>query len=144
MGWWSFFSSDTGSSWNSLNNGLTNQHVRKLIYGINYLFAGTEAGVYQFDLSLHTSQEVAGQHSLNIYPNPCGSAFKIKFEEDFSLINQEAAIHIFNTYGEKVAVKKIILEKEARIEIGKELSPGYYNFKIQIQNQSFSGKFLVE
>ena len=139
-----FFSTDSGNTWNSMNNGLSNQHVRKLVFGANHLFAGTDAGVYQFDLTLQINNKKINPESLKIYPNPSNKVFHIELINHWCPSHEIAIITVYNVKGEELLSQKIVLEKDILFDFGNDLSPGKYLISIQIQNQVYSGKLLIE
>ena len=75
---------------------------------------------------------------LTIYPNPARHFIKLDFP---SPLLSRATIHIFNSNGQKIRVKKHITSNE-KIPVN-NLSKGIYLIRIYSDDNIYSGKFMI-
>jgi photosystem II stability/assembly factor-like uncharacterized protein len=93
-----FLSTDNGDNWQPINDGLTTMTVSKLIVNNQYVWAGTDIGVFKRPLSELTvsTKENQAEFNCSIYPNPVSNTLTINCSD--ALIGQKYVIQ--NVLGE--------------------------------------------
>ena len=133
---------DNGTSWTSIDTGLTKNDVRSLTANDTYLFAGTaDGGVWKRSLSEITSgiDELTRQNiSVDIYPNPASDRITLRGCEKAN------RIEIVNLYGETI-YNKSIFTNPSSIDIDmKSFCKGIYFVRIYTQEGLQTGKVILQ
>jgi hypothetical protein len=118
-----FLSTNFGNNWIKKNKGLTNLEPKSLsIYG-NYIFAGTNGGMFRAKISDITGVEKEKNIENIVYPNPANDFLII---HSVNSIGKE--ISIYDMLGNKLETF-ILEDMETRINI-ESLSMGIYFVRI--------------
>lgn len=138
--WGVYLSTNNGVNWIYKKQGLNNVIVWSLTTTSQYIFAGTDSGVYRRDLS-----EIIGVKKIAVnvpsvfsleqnYPNPFNSMTNVKFK----MLNAgNAVIKVFDISGKDVAT--LVNEKlqpgvySVRFDAG-NLTSGIYFYRLQTEN----------
>lgn len=145
-----FFSTDYGSSWNTLNSGLTNLNVRHLCLAPNgFLFAATSGGGVHRSMSPITS---VGQFKSQIpthyflqqnYPNPFNPFTTIEY---FLPTQSFVTLTVFDLLGRRVAVLSSEVQppgmKSVRFD-ATEIPSGIYFYRLQTAKFVQTKKMLL-
>ena len=138
-----FLSSNNGSSWTDVSNGLTNKQVNTLAINGDTLFAGTNgAGVWKRTLSELTSMEETNNNEINIavYPNPANDNITISNEGE---ITKESIVSIFDIEGRRIMQKKFKNQNMFEIDVNM-LPKGVFLIKIQTEKGIESKKLVIQ
>ncbi|MGA2297563.1 MAG: T9SS type A sorting domain-containing protein [FCB group bacterium] len=97
-----FISTNNGNSWTAHNSGLLDLGIGHMIINGDYIFAGTQSGVFRAklsDLGITDVKENAQNNETLIYPNPASSSVSVKYE---SSSYSKLQISIFDMLGNEV------------------------------------------
>lgn len=135
-----FHSSDNGSNWKIVNKGLSNANVETLkIFG-DYLFAGTDIGVYKVkrDILDDIENPIQSPFIIDISPNPATDNISISFS------NPEltaANISICNSFGVEIMTKTL---DGSSINISTEgFPPGIYYCTLNTGINKITKNFVI-
>ena len=122
-----FVTTNNGSSWHPLNNGLTNLYITSIISNATYLFAGTRgSGVWKIPLSeILTDIKAYPDDPVTFYlyqnyPNPFNPVTQINYE---LRMTNFVKLQVYDILGKTVAV--LLNEKQ---------SPGSYKVEFNADN----------
>lgn len=136
-----FLSTDNGSSWTRINNGLTNLEVHSITISGNKIFAGLAyGGVWKRLLSDFETNENTLKHqnyNISIYPNPVTDYLLIDLKANYSQANFE----LFDIHGRRILSKEITSGELMNIQ---GLKRGIYFYNILINGNKQSGKLIKE
>ena len=138
-----FLSSNNGSSWTAVNNGLPGwSPVYSLAISGSNIFAGTGGGgVWKRALSDITGIEDNNYKSnITLYPNPANNKVTIT---NNNLPAKETTISIFNIQGELMLSEKFKEQNAIELNISK-FAGGIYILKIQIGNEIENKKLVIQ
>ena len=141
-------SSDQGISWNTYNEGFQDSlgnwycsqiNIRSFAITENYLYAGTDCGVWKReDLALQNNAAYSLQ-TVNVYPNPNNGIFEIQMRND-----KPIDIEIFNIFGLQIlSYKNISSLGTFKIDLS-AYSKGMFFVKIKEDKKVYSHKLIVE
>lgn len=144
-----YLSANKGSSWTEINQGLGKITVKALHVKDNYIYAGTENGVWRRLMSEITavekiSSEIPSQFNLfQNYPNPFNPSTIIKYELK---TQSHVKLSISNILGETVlrAVDNFQPAGFYQYEFNaSNLSSGFYFCKLAVGNYSETKKMVL-
>ena len=115
------YSTQDGIHWQ--NYGLSTIKASSLVVVDNYLYAGTDYGLYKHELLPSSVKDLSFDSSMQLYPNPAQEFLYIKASKPYETIS------IYNILGDKVM--DIVSSKDV-IDIS-SLESGYYQVIVQSQ-----------
>ena len=115
------YSTQDGIHWQ--NYGLSTMKASSLVVVDNYLYAGTDYGLYKRELLPSSIEEISFDSSIQLYPNPAQEFLYIKASTPYDTVS------IFSILGDKVM--DIVTSKDV-IDIS-SLESGYYQVIVQSQ-----------
>ncbi len=111
-----FLSIDNGATWKAINNGLNNNYIVSLLINGDYIFAGTQDGLYRAKLSDFVLSEIENDSYMSnvnfSYPNPALSyitlSLPIEYQTSQVKIYSIEGITVFETeYLDKIDVSRL-------------------------------------
>jgi hypothetical protein len=134
-----FLSTDNGSSWTGVNNGLSGSglSVNEIAISGSYIFAGTYNGIWKRALSeigVITGINKTETSNVKIYPNP---------SNNFLVVNgltETAKVSIYDSQGKLIMIKNIF---ENQIDIS-NLKTGIYTIKFKDKTGTLSMRFIKQ
>jgi len=143
-----YFSSNNGTNWSMINDGLGSMGIYSLYIFNNYIFAGASAnGVYRRplgELTGITAEETPRRFSLSQnYPNPFNSSSKISFE-----IAKQGGVklEVFDITGKKLMTlvnRTLTPGLYEEYFDGSQLTSGVYFYKLVANNFAETKKMLI-
>jgi photosystem II stability/assembly factor-like uncharacterized protein len=115
------YSTQDGIHWQ--NYGLSTMKASSLVVVDNYLYAGTDYGLYKRELLPSSIEEISFDSSIQLYPNPAQEFLYIKANTPYDTVS------IYSILGDKVM--DIVTSKDV-IDIS-SLESGYYQVIVQSQ-----------
>lgn len=139
-----FLSKDSAKSWTNENLGLGDTLVLSLNISGNYLFAGTNSGIWRRALSeMDEIKKIPKEEktTIQIFPNPFSTIATLKISPEIKL--QNAEIKIYDVLGREVMELRM-QNSECRIERG-NLANGIYFYKIISGKEPIAnGKLVIQ
>jgi len=114
------YSTIDGETWHKLSGAI---RPSSLVVVDNYLYAGTDYGLYKRELLPSSIEEISFDSSIQLYPNPAQEFLYIKASTPYDTVS------IFSILGDKVM--DIVTSKDV-IDIS-SLESGYYQVIVQSQ-----------
>jgi ligand-binding sensor domain-containing protein len=137
-----YLSSNNGNNWSSLNNGLdtTANSVLSLIIKGNYIYAGTQLGVWKHQLYEVTGiKEINNDNNITVYPNPADKQIQI-ISNPCSVNNVE----LYNLLGEIIySSPAAVNQSPVTINI-EDIPSGVYIVKVETEKGEIIKKFVKE
>ena len=115
------YSTQDGIHWQ--NYGLSTMKASSLVVVDNYLYAGTDYGLYKRELLPSSIEEISFDSSIQLYPNPAQEFLYIKANTPYDTVS------VYSILGDKVM--DIVTSKDV-IDIS-SLESGYYQVIVQSQ-----------
>jgi photosystem II stability/assembly factor-like uncharacterized protein len=134
---------DAGETFFAINGNLDNTHIHSLAIGPdNYLYAGTENGIYKVDMAtvaIDDTPEIADVYSLDQnYPNPFNNQTVIEFSVSDT---EHAIVELFDIKGR--LVRTLFdgygpgrITWDGTDEAGESVSSGIYFYRLQTANKT--------
>lgn len=100
-----FRSTNNGTTWDSVNTGLTNRNILTLCLANGYLFTGTFGGIFRSVNPVTSVREIDDQNPIEFslqqnYPNPFNPSTKIGFKVQGS---GHVTLKVYDVLGKEVA-----------------------------------------
>ena len=139
-----FWTSDNGTVWTEMYDGLDSSEVTALIADMDgYVYAGTNGtGIYR-SLQSTTGVEEYYSNELKTFPNPFSESTNIRFSLDSPCFTK---LIIYNTLGYEVAILVNEYLDTGNHEFtfdGDKLASGTYIYVLQAGSSVESGKLLL-
>lgn len=138
-----FLSFDSGTTWQSINEGLEVNEVAALAANDSYLFAGVlGTTVHRRPLSDFINVGISDKESstnVQLFPNPSTDKITISLND----LSQETQLSIFTISGQKIASEKYRNADSIELNVS-GFQSGIYFLKVETENDSFLKKFVVQ
>ncbi len=144
-----FRSSNNGTTWDSVNTGLTNRNIISLCLANGYLYAGTYTGIFRSTQTItsvygHADDGIPVRFELNQnYPNPFNPSTHINFKLTSST---HVSLRVFDILGREVATLMNGELKAGSYETvfdATGLSSGVYLYKLQAESVAETRKMIL-
>ena len=107
------FSEDSGKTWNFMNEGLGNRNVLCLAVSENYLYAGTEEGIWRYLIPTGIQKASSPAHKITLKIGKCFT-YLIPDELINIRVRDAAGRNLKNGYKCQVKGNKVFLEFKKR------------------------------
>jgi len=144
-------STNNGIDWQNVGDGLTDGNIYSLALDKNYLFAGTDLGVYRrplsdFGITAVDEKPIASPAQLSLsqnYPNPFNGMTNVEYR----IPNEEqVTLRAYNSLGEEVATLAAGKQSAGAHTVafnGGEFQNGIYFYRLISGKNVLSGKMAV-